>query len=148
MSKKEQAPAAPTPVKRRRLPSRRLIRHVLRARVVASRSLASFLAEVERSGQNVRASKHLAKRFGGSLDPEPQGDISGDGSFLAVNGPQGWRSSREVIAFLRSQGAQIAALDEEDEGDWAAGGLSSGDEGAEDDAGRVEELVFVPPHSQ
>jgi len=140
--------AAPTPKPRKRLPSRRLIRHVLRARLNASQGLATFLAEVERSGQNVRASLHLAKQLDGSYDMEssdPQDDELG---FLMTDGPQGWRGSREVIAFLRSQGAKIVALKEEDEGDWAAGQLSSGDEGVEGNSGAMDELEWVPPNAQ
>ncbi|KAF9520307.1 hypothetical protein BS47DRAFT_1335910 [Hydnum rufescens UP504] len=140
--------AAPTPKPRKRLPSRRLIRHVLRARLNASQALATFLAEVERSGQNVRASLYLAKQFDGSYDTEPSEPQGGELGFLMSDGPQGWRGSREVITFLRSQGARIAALQEQDEGDWAAGQLSSGDEGVEDNSGVMDELEWVPPNTQ
>ena len=139
---------AATPKRRKRLPSRRLIRHVLRARLVATQSLFTFLAEVERSGQNVRASLYLAKQFGGSYDPDAARPQNGEVDFLMTDGPKGWRGSREVFAFLRSRGAQIAALGEEDEGDWAAAPPSSGDDGAEDSAGTTEESEWAPPHSQ
>jgi len=51
---------------------------------------------------------------------------------LPVNGPQGWREAREVVGYLRKQGAKVTALANEGEGDWAASvALSSGDEGAD-----------------
>jgi glycerol-3-phosphate O-acyltransferase / dihydroxyacetone phosphate acyltransferase len=140
--------AAPTPKPRKRLPSRRLIRHVLRARLNASQALATFLAEVERSGQNVRASLHLAKQFDGPYNTEPSEPQDGELGFLIPDGPQAWRGSKEVITFLRSQRARIAALQEEEEGDWAAGQLSSGDEGVEDTSGVMGELEWVAPNTQ
>lgn len=61
-----------TPRKRPpKAPSRRLVRHVLRARAKAVTGLASFFAQLEKAGPSkmVYASPHLAERFGGGLGP-------------------------------------------------------------------------------
>jgi hypothetical protein len=148
-------------VKRKgRLPSRNLIRHVLRARLRASASLVIFLADIQRAGEHgeqVRASEHLARLYPHSqlLSPSHPKSIdqigktisNGDGieskstyEFLPTKGPTAWRSAKEVIAFLRENGAQIANLESEEEGDWAATSPTPAMSGAESE-GELEAVV-------
>ena len=106
----------------RRPPSHRLVRHVLRSRVEAMNALACFFDQLSAgSGKKVKASPHLAKRFGG---------VSTVAQFK-VDEQEGWRCAVEVITFLQKRGAKIPTLRQgplEDE--WA---LSSDGEG--EDAG-------------
>ena len=109
---------------KRRVPVRQLIRHVLRARVEASRALTSFFSQLEAEaisdGKRVFASSHLAKQFGGFASPAPVLPTSelaptpGVSPSSEHNGApvvQGFRHAREVIAFLRDRGARIVPLD-------------------------------------
>jgi hypothetical protein len=59
---------------------------VLRARIEAAKSLSEFLREVERSGEKVRAATHLARMFGGTVDPEAR-ESTGVGLGLGANVP-------------------------------------------------------------
>jgi glycerol-3-phosphate O-acyltransferase / dihydroxyacetone phosphate acyltransferase len=140
----------------KRPPSRRLIRHVLRARAEAANALAAMLAHLEASPTDirVRASSHLALRYGGSVDqpstllsPSSAAEVNGDGSgeMNVVDEPSGWRSAREVVAFLRKRGAKIASLKEDVSGAWAAA-LSSDNDVSDSDA-MAEDVVWVPPSS-
>ncbi|THU95516.1 hypothetical protein K435DRAFT_723613 [Dendrothele bispora CBS 962.96] len=103
---------------KRRPPTRRIMRHVLRARVEAVKALASFfdqLEKVNRGGERVkvRASPHLAKAYGGGLneaDVSPVSLDNKDGFELPADEPYGWRYATEVIGFLKSQGAKIPSL--------------------------------------
>jgi glycerol-3-phosphate O-acyltransferase/dihydroxyacetone phosphate acyltransferase len=118
--------------KRRTPPSRKLIRHVLRARAEAVRALVSFFAQLEKGPSEERrviSSEHLAKLYGGNDD--------------------GRRNSREVISFLRKRGASVAGLEDtiSVEGEWAADALSTEWEGESSDVGRDDDLVWVPPGS-
>ncbi|KAH9829120.1 glycerol-3-phosphate-acyltransferase [Rhodofomes roseus] len=141
---------ASSPRKRRRPPTRRLIRHVLRARVEAAKALASLFEQLEKGpgseGKRVAASAHLARACGGGVDPHSRPDLATSEGVETMAEPVGWRYAREVVGFLRARGARIAQLEEGVEGDWAA--LSS--EGEQDsdvvttDAER-DDLVFVPP---
>lgn len=127
---------------KRRPPSRRLIRHVLRARAEAASALSSFLKQLEQSGETkrIRASAHLARTYG-TLDQPTEHETS-EGFAPALE--PGWRDAREVVRFLRARGAKIADLDHRIEGDWAA--LSSEGEGEGDvDSDVVEEVMWVPP---
>lgn len=116
------------------------MRHVLRARVEAVKALAGFFAQLERAdaGKKVKASVHLAALYGVVVKPQ-EGLEDMDGNPLE---PQGLRTSREVVEFLRKRGAKIPTLvGGEIEGEWAA--LSS--EGELSTAEEKEELVWVPP---
>jgi len=117
-----------------RTPRRRLVRHVLRARVEAAKALEVFLTALQRDGGRVSASARLASQFG---------QVNEDGS-------SGTRDVREVLAFLKARGAVLSVLrgvkaqDEWDER-W---GLSSGDEGTtthdELASPREDDVVWVP----
>jgi len=126
----------------RRLPSRRLVRHVLRSRVEAMNALAGFFDQLARAGREKRvlASPHLARMFGGDI--VEASDSKADESLgEAQQNVEGWRYATEVLAFLRKHGAKIPTLGEgplEDE--WA---MSSEGEGyiTGDDQ---EEPLWVP----
>ena len=157
-SSSPQPPPAPLPVgatktkKARRPPSRRLIRHVLRARIEAAKSLGSLLSQLERSSdKQVRASSHLARTFGGHLDEgHPDVVLTEEGVVALPEEPAGWRSAGEVLKYLRSQGAKISGLSRRVDGDWAA--VSSEGEGteAELDSGAVsgEDMVWIAPETR
>ena len=134
--------------KRRRPPSRRLIRHVLRAHVEAAKALASLFAQLDRApdGKRVCAAMHLARAFGGGVDHgvDALERESPDG-VAAVPEPQGWRHAREVVTFLRAHGARFRALETPVEGDWAA--LSSDGDGDESEGvstSEKDDIVWVP----
>ncbi|THH26613.1 hypothetical protein EUX98_g7574 [Antrodiella citrinella] len=139
-------PAAPArkTKKDRRPPSRRLIRHVLRARIEAAKSLASLLQQLDRTpDKRVSASAHLARAFGGQVDPvRAQGILTEDGVEVPDE-PTGWRSAGEVLGFLRSRGAKIGGLKTRVQGEWAA--VSSEGEGEDSTAGSGEDVVWVSP---
>ncbi|KAJ7162194.1 hypothetical protein C8R46DRAFT_1000160 [Mycena filopes] len=116
---------------RRRPPSRRIMRHVLRARVEAVRALAAFFEELRlqsaqsrlRGGMRVKASVHLARLYGGVEVPAvvPGQENGGEEE-------EGWREAGEVIAFLLKRGAKIPQMRHvQIEGEWAA--LTSDAEG-------------------
>ena len=142
-----QAAEPPVVLKRKRPATRRIMRHVLRARGEAVRALASFFAALEDTGENkqVVASAHLARRFGWVDEVKVDMEAHGQGPVEAE--VQGYRHAREVILFLRSRGAKIATLEREIEGGWA-GALVSEEEGTpvESEAGEGEEddIVWVP----
>nr|VWP02489.1 N/A [Ganoderma boninense] len=139
--------AGPASGMRRRPPSRRLIRHVLRARVEAAKALASLFTQLERSpeGKRVCAAMHLARAFGGGVDT--RGPALEPESPDAVPEPQGWRHAREVVAFLRARGARFRSLEAPVEGDWAA--LSSdGDESEGVSTSEKDGIVWVPSSQQ
>ncbi|TFK54569.1 glycerol-3-phosphate-acyltransferase [Heliocybe sulcata] len=132
--------------RRRRPPSRRLIRHVLRARVQAARALASFFEQLEKGadaqGKWVRASAHLARQFGGRIDEDDTGKEI-DSGVSSYCGPTGWRSAREVVAFLRRKGAKITGLERRVEGEWAA--FANGDlSPTEESDAPQDEFTWVP----
>lgn len=108
--------------KQKRPASRRIMRHVLRARGEAVRALAGFFTALEDAGgeKRVVACAHLARRFGCvedtvGVEENEEKEV------------QGYRYAREVVAFLRLRGAKIATLEREIEGGWA--GLGSEEEG-------------------
>lgn len=137
------------PKKDRRPPSRKLIRHVLRARIEAAKSLASLFNQLEHSDKRVRASSHLARAFSGQLDPEfVEMIVTEEGATLPEE-PTGWRNASEVLAFLNARGAKIRGLYKRVEGEWAA--VSSEGEGEMDQdstAGSGEDIVWVSPERQ
>ena len=107
----------------KRLPSRVLVRHVLRIRLEAARELASVLFELEERDTQLEASFWLAEEHGGEVmkfSKEQEGLEDWERPL-----PRGARDGREVVGFLRRKGARLGAA-RVDEDHWAA---SSGDEG-------------------
>ena len=108
--------------KPKHVPSRKLIRNVLQVRLEAARDLASTLFEVEERDIPVYASYWLAEEHGGEVLQLPK-----EAEALSVwerPMPEGRRSGREVVQFLRSHGARLGE-NEKLEDNWAVG---SGDE--------------------
>ncbi|KAH8077503.1 glycerol-3-phosphate-acyltransferase [Cristinia sonorae] len=147
------APSSTAPLKKtkkdRRPPSRRLIRHVLRARIEAAKSLATLFDRLEQTPEkHVRASSHLARAFGGQLDPgQPEMVVTEEGVSLPEE-PAGWRNAAEVLSFLRLRGAKIGGLYKTVEGEWAAALSSEGENEQDSNAGSGEDIVWVPSERQ
>jgi hypothetical protein len=96
---------------------------VLRARLEATRALSTFLQSLQSSpeGKRVYAAPHLAEHYG-FFEDTPQHDALGQ--------PQpsikvGYRFAKEVVEFLRSRGAKIAALSTNATDYWATSPLTS-----------------------
>ncbi|EIW83501.1 glycerol-3-phosphate-acyltransferase [Coniophora puteana RWD-64-598 SS2] len=137
--------------KRGRPSSRRIMRHVLRARGEAAKALAGCLGELQNApaGKRVRAAPHLARLYGGFVEELPAANVAPSEDVQAEQGPVvvGWREAREVIAFLRKHGAKIAGLDRGIEAGWAA--AMSDDEGnGTPTASEAEDLVWIPSGAQ
>ena len=130
---------------KRRPPSRRIMRHVLRARAEAVRALAGFFDQLERAGRGkkVHASVHLAKAYGGYVEEVPtkgEDEVEGD----REQELQGWREAIEVIGFLRARGAKIPTLGHGPiEGEWAALSSDADNTPVEE----KEEVQWVPKGS-
>ncbi|KAJ7094994.1 hypothetical protein C8R44DRAFT_718292 [Mycena epipterygia] len=112
---------------KRRPPSRRIMRHVLRARMEAFQALAEFIEQLRmqsarsrnHGGMRVNASVHLAHLYGGVEVPAPK--VEGENAGLVAEDGQGWREASEVIAFLTKRGAKIPLMRYvQIEGEWAA----------------------------
>lgn len=104
------------------LPSRVLVRHVLRTRVQAARAISNVLLELEEQDARLKAKYWLAERYGGEVTNIDHTDNVPE---YERHWPQGARGAREVIAFLRGRGARFASAGREEH--WAA--ALSGDEG-------------------
>jgi glycerol-3-phosphate O-acyltransferase/dihydroxyacetone phosphate acyltransferase len=134
---------------KRRPPSRRIMRHILRARAEAARALASFFEQLDMApeGKRVQSSVHLAKRFGGWVEKRHVDHKTKDGVEQEVQ-LQGWRSAQEVISFLKKRGAKIARLELPVTGAWAALGsdndLAAGSEDSDAGGDKDDDIVFVP----
>lgn len=89
-----------------KVPSRTLVRHVLRMRVQATRELAQTFLELEDADATVKASFWLAETYGGDVLPV---DSSDDVPVYERHWPQGTRQAREIVAFLRGRGARLEA---------------------------------------
>jgi glycerol-3-phosphate O-acyltransferase/dihydroxyacetone phosphate acyltransferase len=96
-----------------RLPSRILVRHVLRTRIEAARELAKVLLELESEDAQVNASFWLAERFGGEVVKQSQGDE--DEGIKEWERPlaKGLRSGKEVVEYLREKGARLGGSQSE-----------------------------------
>ncbi|CCA73592.1 related to glycerol-3-phosphate-acyltransferase-Laccaria bicolor [Serendipita indica DSM 11827] len=103
-----------TPKSNKRPPSRKLIRHLLRARAEAVRRLAAFIRRIDKDDVRVAASGFMAKTYGGGLDSlftVGGGDIETvSGGVEAELNPTGWRNGKEVVAYLKSKGAMVGKL--------------------------------------
>jgi glycerol-3-phosphate O-acyltransferase/dihydroxyacetone phosphate acyltransferase len=110
---------------KRRPPSRRLVRHVLRARIEAVKSLTSFFDYLQNapSGTSLPASTHLAKLYG-SVKQTGVEEVTGWPEY------EGERSVHEIVTFLKQRGAKIPAIRHasKEAAEWAAA-LTSGPEG-------------------
>lgn len=107
------------------VPSRVLVRHVLRTRLEAARDLARTLFELEEKDTQVNASFWLAERYGGEVlkvSKEHEALMEWERPLS-----EGRRSGREVVSFLRSKGARLGAGASRIDSHWAA---LSGDEGS------------------
>ncbi|KAG8985674.1 hypothetical protein FRB93_005743 [Tulasnella sp. JGI-2019a] len=163
---KEKAPKPKRPA------SRSLVRHVLRARIEASRALTAFMEELERKSPRVRVSVQLGRPEGSIEEGYVSGVSSSDaGDYLDVGkassasstggSPSGqpekraYLEGREIVNFLRSRGAMIAH--QRQDADWAAAAASSSDGEGEDGNGLgrrrqaavedsdADEVVWVSP---
>ncbi|KAF9063973.1 glycerol-3-phosphate-acyltransferase [Rhodocollybia butyracea] len=113
----QEPPVNPRSRSRRRPPTRRIMRHVLRARVEAVKALATFFDQLEGAASTergkklikVRASRDLAQLYGGLNGTRTAGAGVGTSSNGVVDDSQewGWRYATEVVAFLRRRGAKI-----------------------------------------
>lgn len=103
--------------KRRKVPSRRLVKHVLRTRVEASKLLERYLATLGETDPPVHARPWLAGETDFELDDAGSGGL-----------PTSKRSGREVVQYLKNQGARILPSASK-HSEWSA---LSGDEGDED----------------
>jgi glycerol-3-phosphate O-acyltransferase/dihydroxyacetone phosphate acyltransferase len=110
------------------LPSRRLVRNVLRTRLEAVRQLANVLYELEEKDVQLNASYWLADQNGGEIlkaSAEHEAMAEWERPLL-----QGRRGGREVIGYLRDKGARLGSG--KLKGHWAAtsddDGLKSGNE--------------------
>ena len=133
-------------VRKRRPPTRRVIRHVLRSRAEATTALASFFDQLDKGGEDkkVKASLHLARVYGW-VDKVDDTAVKVNQRPEDPEQPVGWRLAKEVIFFLRRRGAKVASLQHGIEGEWAAlssDGEASPPEGSE--TSRDEDIVFVP----
>mgnify|MGYP001355591927 CR=1 FL=1 len=120
----------------RRPPSRRLVRHVLRARVEALNALASLFDQLEQQRETgtIRSSAHLVRQFGGTFGEAVKDERTGE-----IREPQGVRAVSEVLAFLRQKGAKIPTLrDGRFKDDWVTATLSSENEGYSTTEERVD----------
>lgn len=149
-----------SPQRKKKPASRSLIRHVLRARIEASRALGVFLAELETHSPRVRVSSHLGHPDGSieegyvsglsssnTSDYLDVGKASTSGSRPNTPGAveeKAFLEGREIIHFLRSRGANIEHRS--NEGDWAA--LSSDEDSprgtVSPGADEVDEVQWVP----
>ena len=131
-------------LRKRRPPIRRVIRHVLRSRAEAAKSLATFFEQLEcEADKQVKASLHLAKLYGW-VDKVDESVVNAE-TDNGVQLPSGWRRAREVLSFLRERGAKVDSLQRGLEGEWAA--LSSDSElarGELSETSRNEDTIFVP----
>ena len=118
----------------KRLPSRVLVRHVLRLRLEAARELAKLLFELESRDAQINASFWLAEKFDGEvmkMSKTEEGLNEWERSL-----PRGVRGGLEVVNYLRKNGARLGGARVDDH--WAA---SSGDDGEE----RSDESVADRP---
>jgi len=97
---------------KKRLPTRRLIKHVLRSRVKAAQALEAFLTELEGSDTRVNAKPWLAESasFGGEVDEDFKhtNEVDHNPDILSRI-PTGSRAGSEVVQYLRNNGAKIIA---------------------------------------
>ncbi|KAI6134679.1 hypothetical protein EV401DRAFT_1846376 [Pisolithus croceorrhizus] len=142
-----QATEPPVNFRRTRPAWGRIMRHVLHARGEAVRAIASFFAHLETQGdeKEVVASLHLARRFGRVEEVEAASEGSESPGNENIE-TKGYRRISEVIAFLKSKGAKIPMLEQEEiEGRWDVALSSEEATPTPSDSGDGDEsLVWVP----
>lgn len=142
-----QATEPPVNFRRTRPAWGRIMRHVLRARGEAVRAIASFFAQLvtQGDGKEVVASLHLARRFGWVEEVETASEGSESSADEKIE-TKGYRRISEVIAFLKSKGAKIPVLEQEEiEGHWDVALSSEEGTPTPSDSGDGDEsLVWVP----
>lgn len=142
-----QATEPPVNFRRTRPACGRIMRHVLHARGEAVRAIASFFAHLETQGdeKEVVASLHLARRFGRVEEVEAASEGSESPGNENIE-TKGYRRISEVIAFLKSKGAKIPMLEQEEiEGRWDVALSSEEATPTPSDSGDGDEsLVWVP----
>ncbi|WRT70150.1 uncharacterized protein IL334_007144 [Kwoniella shivajii] len=106
----------------KRLPSRVLVKHVLRTRLQAAKELSKVLLEIESKDISINSSFWLASEFGGEImkPTNEEEDMNEWERELA----KGVRNGKEVVSFLRARGARLD-LGRNDQSHWVA---SSGGE--------------------
>ncbi|KAI3604698.1 glycerol-3-phosphate o-acyltransferase [Moniliophthora roreri] len=142
---------------RRRPPTRRIMRHVLRARLEAIKALGSFFDQLQRAGDReklkVKASRHLARTYGG-MNEYPGWSSSNSNGNNDAEIPEAeqecWRYATEVITFLKKRGAKFpsvgASAARTTEEEWAL--LSSDGEGSSTPLEERGEIEWVTPKTQ
>ncbi|KAL4078255.1 hypothetical protein V8B97DRAFT_1865729 [Scleroderma yunnanense] len=135
---------------RKKPASRRIMRHVLRARVQAVRAVASFFTalDVEGGEKEVLASVHLARHFGRveEIKVKGEGRQSLDTEIIET---KGYRHAREVSAFLTAKGAKIPVLEQgEIEGEYVLSGEEENTSTQSDTGEGDEDMVWVPDSVQ
>ena len=106
-------------VRPQHVPSRVLVKHVLRTRLEAARDLASVLSDLEKGDEGVQASFWLASTYGGEQDRKAEALERWEDS---MPGPIGYRRGPEVVRFLRERGARVGRVVGGQDGHWAADG--------------------------
>jgi glycerol-3-phosphate O-acyltransferase/dihydroxyacetone phosphate acyltransferase len=107
-------------VRAHRAPTRRVVRHVLRARAAAVRALAGLIAQLDAPGARTRtvgAAPHLARAYGGRVEPIDEAELELTGTHETERGT---RNAGEVLQYLRARGAKFAELERRIQGDWSA----------------------------
>ncbi|EIW71954.1 hypothetical protein TREMEDRAFT_36357 [Tremella mesenterica DSM 1558] len=98
--------ATPEKYKRpKRLPSRVLVRHVLRIRLEAARELADVLLQLEQTDGELYSSPWLAESYGGevlNISKEDEERLEWERPL-----PVGRRGGKEVVGFLRTKGGRL-----------------------------------------
>lgn len=142
-----QATEPPVNFRRTRPASGRIMRHVLRARGEAVRAIAGFFAQLvtQGDGKEVVASLHLARRFGRveKVETASEGSESSGDEKIET---KGYRRISEVISFLKSKGAKIPVLEQEEiDGQWDVALSSEEGTSTPSDSGDGDEsVVWVP----
>jgi glycerol-3-phosphate O-acyltransferase/dihydroxyacetone phosphate acyltransferase len=96
----------------KRVPTRRLIKHVLRSRVKAAQALEALLIQMETSDIRVNAKPWLASSaaFGGEVEDHIEhANEVGPRLDILDRIPLGTRAGAEVVQYLRKSGAKITA---------------------------------------
>ncbi|EEB90564.1 hypothetical protein MPER_11210, partial [Moniliophthora perniciosa FA553] len=141
---------------RRRAPTRRIMRHVLRARLEAIKALGSFFDQLQRAGDReklkVKASRHLARMYGGMNEYPTWNSTNSDANNDVETSEAeqvGWRYTTEIISYLKKRGAKfpsVASVARATEEEWAL--LSSDGEGTPTPLEEQGEIEWTTPKTE